>query len=92
MELEDIKNLAQMARIDMSDNELADMASDFGPILEYVGQIGEVKQSLEIKPNYTLQNVVREDVSTNKTGEYTERIIEQMPDSQDGFLKVKQIL
>lgn len=91
MQLEDIKKLADMARVDMNEEELLQMANDFDPILAYVGQVSEVKQG-DQKPEYLLQNVMREDIVTNPAGTYTEKIIEQMPDSQDGFLKVKQIL
>lgn len=91
MQLEDIKKLATMARLDMSDQELTELANDFEPILAYVGQVGEVELS-QTKVEYVLENVMRDDIATNKSEEYTEKIIEQMPDSQDGFLKVKQIL
>ena len=39
MKLEDIKKLADLARIDMSDEEMEGMAKDFDPILAYVGQV-----------------------------------------------------
>lgn len=91
MLLDDIKKLATMARVDMSDEELIAMANDFEPILAYVSQVQEVEQ-LDATPVYLLQNVMRDDVVTNTPGIYSEKIIEQMPDSQDGFLKVKQIL
>lgn len=91
MQLEDIKKLATMARLDMSDAELAELANDFDPILAYVGQVQEVSQS-DSNPSYLLENVMRDDIVTNEVGFYTDKIIEQMPDSQDGFLKVKQIL
>jgi aspartyl-tRNA(Asn)/glutamyl-tRNA(Gln) amidotransferase subunit C len=91
MQLSDIKKLATMARLDMSDEELGALADEFEPILAYVSQVQEVKQS-DMKPEYILENVMREDIATNEVGEYTEKLIEQMPDSQDGFLKVKQIL
>jgi len=91
MELDDIKKLAIMARVDMSDEELTSMANEFDPILAYVSQVQEVEQS-DIKLSYSLENIMREDIVTNPAGTYTDKIIEQMPDSQDGFLKVKQIL
>ena len=91
MQLEDIKKLASMARVDMSEEELSQMANDFEPILAYVGQVSEVKQEAKDR-EYLLQNVMREDIVTNPAGAYTDKIVEQMPDSQDGFLKVKQIL
>lgn len=92
MQLEDIKKLATMARLDMIDDELTELANDFDPILAYVGQVQSVDESQNIKPDYVLENVMRDDIVTNKSGEYSERIIEQMPDSEGGFLKVKQIL
>lgn len=92
MQLADIKKLAEMARVDMTDAELENIAHEFDPILAYVGQVKEVSESSLGNPDYLLTNVMREDVATNKPGEYTEKLIEQMPDSQDGFLKVKQIL
>ena len=96
MKLEDMKKLAVMARIDMSDGELTEMASDFDAILAYVGQVQEIANTLETSTQspeaYSLYNVMRDDVVTNPAGEYTAKLLEQMPDSQDGFLKVKQIL
>jgi aspartyl-tRNA(Asn)/glutamyl-tRNA(Gln) amidotransferase subunit C len=92
MQLEDIKKLAALARIDMPESDLREMANDFDPILAYVGQIAEVKNLPDTGQEHLLTNIMREDVPTHKTGECTEKLIEQMPDSQDGFLKVKQIL
>ena len=92
MQLSDIKKLAQMARLDMSDEELENMAHEFEPILAYVGQIQEISELSDTTEDYFLTNVMRDDVVTNSRGAYTEDIVKQMPDSQDGFLKVKQIL
>lgn len=95
MQLDDIKKLATMARVDMDEAEMLEIANSFDSILAYVGQIQEVSES---NINNRLQvlstpfNIMREDIVTNKPGEYTQKIIDQMPDSQDGFLKVKQIL
>lgn len=98
MTLDDIKKLAVLARIDMSQEEMLEIAKDFDPILAYVGQVqealrlseGELKDKKS--EDYFLHNLMREDVVTNKPGEYTEKILNEMPDKQDGFLKVKQIL
>ena len=92
MQLEDIKNLAEMARLDMTEEELKNMANEFDPILAYVGQVKEVSELSDETPEYILTNVMRDDISTNKTGEHTDKILEEMPDKKDGFLKVKQIL
>ena len=88
MELEDIKKLAIMARIDMSEREMAEMANDFDSILAYVDQIKEISassvnsdtSSQDPKEKPFLFNIMREDVATNKSGEYTEKILEEMND------------
>ena len=92
MQLEDVKKLAQMARIDMSDAELTDIARDFDSILAYVGQVQKVSDVSDVKQDFILENVMRDDVATNTGGQHTEKILAEMPDTQDGFLKVKQIL
>jgi len=100
MQLEDVKKLADLARIDMSEEEMQEIAKDFDPILAYVGQVQEAskliseRQDLEEKKpeDYFLHNVMREDVVTNNRAQFTDKIIAEMPDTQDGFLKVKQIL
>jgi aspartyl-tRNA(Asn)/glutamyl-tRNA(Gln) amidotransferase subunit C len=92
MELEDIKKLAQMARLDMPEEEMIEMAHDFDPILKYVSHVQEVTESQDSEPTYMVSNVMREDIVTNTPGFYTEKITEQMPDTEGGFLKVKQIL
>jgi aspartyl/glutamyl-tRNA(Asn/Gln) amidotransferase C subunit len=98
MKLEDIKKLANLARIDMDESEMKEIAKSFDSILAYVGQVQEVSKIKNIdlaskKPeDYFLHNVMREDLPTNKRGEYTDKIIAEMPDKQNGYLKVKQIL
>ena len=98
MQLEDIKKLANLARLDMKEDEMIEIAKSFDSILAYVGQVQEVSNgknsdsNLKVSDEYFLHNVMRDDVVTNNRAEYTDKIIAEMPDTQDGFLKVKQIL
>jgi aspartyl-tRNA(Asn)/glutamyl-tRNA(Gln) amidotransferase subunit C len=96
MQLEDVKKLADLARIDMSDKEMEEIAKDFDSILAYVSRVQEVSagQDLSVKnsEDHFLHNVMREDEVTNERGEYTGKVLANAPDTQDGFLKVKQIL
>ena len=95
MEIEVIKKLANMARIDMDEKEMKEIGDSFGPILSYVGQIKEVSESLDTNYQEVSDepiNILREDIVTNKTGEYTDKILDQAPGKENGFLKVKQIL
>lgn len=95
MDIETIKNLAKMARVDMDEKEMQEIADSFGPILDYVGQIKEV--SLNASQNHQEIgdipfNVMREDIVTNREGEYTDKILAEAPNTENGYLKVKLIL
>lgn len=93
MDIKDVENLAELARIQLGEEEKKDLLKDMQGILEYVKQIEQVKidvqpSGLNIENN---TNVWREDtIEPRKFSR--ESIIEQFPDKQDGFLKVKKIL
>ncbi|HLP86796.1 MAG TPA: Asp-tRNA(Asn)/Glu-tRNA(Gln) amidotransferase subunit GatC [Candidatus Paceibacterota bacterium] len=98
MKVEDVKKLADLARIEMSEDEMATIAKDFDHILAYVGQ---VQEALKLNENTfidkksegdMMHNVMREDIAVNKPGEYTDKILQETPKTEDGYLKVKQIL
>ena len=95
MDIEIIKKLAIMARVDMDEKEMKEIGDSFGPILSYVSQIQEVSDTADSPYEEVSDepiNVMREDIVTNKGGEYTEKILNQFPAKENGYLKVKQIL
>ena len=94
MDIEIIKKLAQMARVDMDEKEMREIGDSFGPILSYVGHIQEVSESIDNNQNIgdVPFNILREDVVVNQEGQYTEKILQQAPATENGFLKVKKIL
>jgi len=90
MNIKDVENLAELARLELSMEEKEALLKDMEGILGYVKQVEEVQVG-EIKADHTLYNVWREDELS--TREFSKEIItKQFPDSQDGFLKVKKIL
>lgn len=95
MDIEIIKDLSRMARVDMGEQEMRETGDSFGPILSYVGQIKKVSESSNINyeevPDEPI-NITREDVVTIQTGFYTKKILSQAPATENGYLKVKQIL
>ena len=90
MELQAMKNLAHLARIEMSDTELASMAHEFEGILGYVAQINKVEindvSAEQLQTNVTRPDKVRE---THFDGT---ALVSGAPDAQDGFYKVPKIL
>ena len=87
----DIKNLANLARIEITEEEASSLTSEIDAILSYVGQIqnavGDVDNTLP-----KLHNVMRQDVVTNETSQYTEAILQNAPSREKKYLKVKKIL
>ena len=90
MDIKDVENLAELARLELSMEEKEAMLKDMDSILDYVKQIEKVEVG-DTAPVYNLKNVWREDKT--ETREFSSELItEQFPDSKDGFLKVKKIL
>jgi aspartyl-tRNA(Asn)/glutamyl-tRNA(Gln) amidotransferase subunit C len=94
MNIKDVENLAELARIELSEEEKKGLLSDMDSILGYIKQIEkvDVQHSVLNSGNY---NVWREDLpaQAGEIREFSRELIaEQFPDSQNGFLKVKKIL
>ena len=92
MQLEDIKHLAVLARLDISDTEAEGLLGDLKEILAYIDQVTSVTVSgTEIDvPEH--RNIAREDIVTNQGGQFREVIMANVPEKQDGFVKVIKIL
>ena len=89
--IDEIKNLARLARIDVADDELAGLAHEFDAILGYIDQIREVSvDAIERAPE--LMYGVREDVVTNDSGAQTDAILANAPAREGNFVKVKKVL
>jgi len=90
MDIKDVENLAELAKIDLNKDEKEQILKDMENILKYVKIIENIKIE-QTNPKYNLYNIWREDkiepIEFSK-----DSIIRQFPDSQDGFLKVKKIL
>lgn len=93
MNKDDILNLAGLARLDLTDEEIATYGKNIPEILSYVGKLNDVKtdESGRIE-SAGIRNVFREDGEPHETGLHTDDILNGAPDIMDGFVKVKKIL
>ncbi|MEO5635428.1 MAG: Asp-tRNA(Asn)/Glu-tRNA(Gln) amidotransferase subunit GatC [Candidatus Paceibacterota bacterium] len=90
MEIKDVEELALLARVELGEEEKAEILKDMKGILAYVETIEKVKLD-DVKTDESLYNAWRED--TEMPREFSSKLItNQFPDSQDGYLKVKKIL
>lgn len=90
MNIKDVENLAELAKLELSQQEKESLLHDMGGILAYVKQIEEVEVG-EVKVSNEHYNVWREDKSESRDFS-KDLVVDQFPASQDGFLKVKKIL
>ena len=90
MNLTDVENLAELAKLELSEDEKLVLLHDMDSILAYVKQVEDMKVE-DIEPEYKVYNVWREDQAEPREFS-TEKITSQFPASHDGFLKVKKIL
>ena len=88
-----IKHLGTLSRIKLTEDEIAALASEIGAILEYVSVIDEVVPQGELKKEVgPVHNVFREDEVTNEPGSFTQELLQEMPETDGPYLKVKKIL
>ena len=93
MTIKDVEKLAMLARIELPENEKQEFLDNLESILKYIGQIQEVSGlDSPVSDVGEIYNVMREDVNPRESGIYTQKILAQAPDKQDGYFKVKQIL
>ncbi|MCA1170207.1 Asp-tRNA(Asn)/Glu-tRNA(Gln) amidotransferase subunit GatC [Rothia kristinae] len=89
---EQVAHLAELARIDMTDEELDAMSRELEVIVESVQSVSEIAQE-DVAPTahpIALANVLREDVVGPTLTQ--EEALSGAPDAEDGQFKVPAIL
>ncbi len=89
---EDVKKLANLSRISVSDEELESIPGEISAILDYVSQIDKAVSSGAPAVTYPLKNVMREDANAHESGVHTEAILNEAPKREGEYVKVKKIL
>lgn len=89
---EEVKNLAALSRIKLSDEETESLRGDMGAILYYVADINTLAFEDISSDEHARRNVFRNDDEVNASGEYTEKLLALSPDRDGQYIKVKKIL
>jgi aspartyl-tRNA(Asn)/glutamyl-tRNA(Gln) amidotransferase subunit C len=89
---EEVKKVAVLARIELTETEVEKFQKDLSTVLEYVEELKKVDtEGLEIVSQVTgLENVQRPD--TEALTDDREAIKRNAPEIKDGYYKVKAIL
>jgi aspartyl-tRNA(Asn)/glutamyl-tRNA(Gln) amidotransferase subunit C len=87
----DVRALAKLARLDVSDEEVVKLEKELPSVLEFVEQIQ--KASTEAPPEeHSLRNVMREDTNPHESGLYTRKLLDAAPEQEKDRVVVKQVL
>lgn len=91
IEIEDVKHVAKLARLELSPDEEIKFSKQLGDILRYVEQMNEVDTTGVEPMSHAIHfsNVMREDVEIY---EHTrEELMQNAPDREGDFFKVPKI-
>ena len=92
MELKDIEKLAELSRIEMSQEEKEKILNDMDSILGFIDQIQNAKVDITEREAGEVRNIMREDENPHESGMYTDDILREVPKVRDGYVEVKKIL
>lgn len=88
-----LKHLAVLSRLHLSDSEIDGLLNDLKEILRYVEKLQKVKtEGVEPTAQVTgLVNVMREDVEYDY-GVSRNDLLQNAPAQKDGFIKVRRVI
>ncbi|MHB1330845.1 MAG: Asp-tRNA(Asn)/Glu-tRNA(Gln) amidotransferase subunit GatC [Minisyncoccota bacterium] len=91
---EEVLKLAKLARVEIGLGEAETLSHEFDSILKYVSEIKDAKLEGKenLKENFVLKNVMRDDTNPHESKIYTEKLLDEAPNREGGFVKVKKIL
>ncbi|OFI45796.1 Asp-tRNA(Asn)/Glu-tRNA(Gln) amidotransferase subunit GatC [Floricoccus penangensis] len=89
---EEVRHVANLSKLEFNDQEVTAYAEQLGKIIEMIDLLNEVDtEGVEFTSNVANNtNFMREDVST--PGWNRDELMRNVPESEDGFIKVPAIL
>ena len=92
--LDDIRNLATLARLKLSTQEEEGLQKDISNILDYVGQVSSVPMPDKKEDAGLLHNVMREDIprGSGTLAGKEEALIKAFPKSENNYNIVRKII
>jgi aspartyl-tRNA(Asn)/glutamyl-tRNA(Gln) amidotransferase subunit C len=89
---EEVKHIAKLARLGLSESEIEGFQKDLSSILDYIEKLKELDISEIPVTSHSvgLENVMRTDESRVDKGD-AGKLLELAPETKAGFIKVKSI-
>jgi len=90
----EIKHIAELARIGLNEKEIEKYRKDLSAVLDYFKKLEEIDtENVEPVGHITeTLNIAREDREKEFSEAGKKKIIKNMPETKEGYLKVKSVL
>lgn len=89
----DIDNLAELARIEVSDQQADELKDSIADILEYVSSVEDIADDKDQESTVgPVHNVMREDTDPHDPDAYRDQLLKEAPDTDNDFIVVPPIL
>ena len=89
---EEVQKIAKLARLELTGEEIEKMQKDLSSILDYFEILKKAKKGKTVSKVAEGKNEVREDVSKERDDELVGKLLEQIPDRKEDYIKVKKVL
>jgi len=90
---QELDNLANLARIKLTDADKESLIKEFDSILTYVDQLKKVNVSLDTESRVgTVRNVTRIDQVISTSSQDREGLLNEAPDREGDFIAVKKMI
>lgn len=91
--VKDLEHLANLARIELREEDKQSLLKEFDSILGYVDQLKKVQVDMDAAGRVgAVKNVTRPDVAVNTSPEDRERLLAEAPHREGDFIAVKKII
>lgn len=91
---ENVKHIAKLARIDLTEDEIGKFQKELSAILDYIEKLKEVdiEGADPMSHAVAVENVMREDEAGDAPAGQKEKLLQLAPETKEGYLKVKAVL
>ncbi len=90
---DEVKHIAKLARLELTDAEIIKMQKDLSAILNYFNLLKKAPKPKTDRAPSSIENFgARADEAITQKREVVEKIIAASPDKKDDYIKVKAIL
>lgn len=93
MNIEDIRGLAELARLELTNEDMIAYQKDFLGILDYISTINAIEvEGFDEQMRGDTVNLMRDDEIAYQSGEFSHILLEAAPDTEGDYIKVAKIL